>query len=274
MTLPMERADGPTLFGGGWAAQGPRVALQTAARTNRRWHAMRHATRLGTLVLADVVGIVGAMLLMVVVNPAAGFGQVGHRYDPTAGALARVAQAVVAVCSGLWVLRAYESGDTDHDLRRVVFGVSVGLLVLYWAMLWQDGGTLLDAYLPAVAIFGGSIWASRQLRQRVLRHVWPHSLEPARVLFVGSAREIEAVMQRRPFHGVHAVAPIAHLDLAHERAIHGSDAGVIESLLQASIHDHEIDTTLLCSQYTDDELSRIVGTADAAGCRVISLSRT
>jgi exopolysaccharide biosynthesis polyprenyl glycosylphosphotransferase len=81
-------------------------------------------------------------------------------------------------------------------------------------------------------------------------------------------------MQRSPFRGAHAVAPIAHLDLARDCAVLGGDADAMESLLQSAIHDHEIDTTLLCSQYSDDDLCKIVVTAEAAGCRVIALSRT
>ncbi len=49
--------------------------------------------------------------------------------------------------------------------------------------------------------------------------------------------------------------------------------GALDDLLQSTIHDHDVDTIVLCSQFSDAELLHIVGTSEAAGCRVISMSR-
>lgn len=262
----MDGAQHAGLRADGWIRFRPRIALQTSARANRRRHAARHLARLGLLLMLDTVGVLAAMGVMVLLNPVDGWGFIVRWNDPSIGAFSAVAQYVVALCSGLFLMNAYKEGDAVQDWGRVVPGVSVGLLVLHWPMIWNDAGALLHSFLPSIAVFGGTIWAVRQVSDWSLHRLWSQWAEPARALFVGTPAEVEYAMQRSPLRGPHALVPVAHLDLT-------STQDCLETQLQAAINDHEIDTTLLCSQFDDNALSRIVGTSEAAGCRVISLSR-
>lgn len=266
MSIPIDGTQHAGLRADGWMRFRPRLALQTSARANRRRHAARHLARLGLLLILDTVGILAAMSIMVLLSPVDGWGYIVRWNDPSIGALSAVAQYVVALCSGLFLMNAYKEGDAVQDWGRVVPGVSVGLLVLHWPMIWNDGGALLHSFLPGIAVFGGTMWAVRQISDWSLHRLSSQWAEPARALFVGTPAEVEYAMQRSPLRGPHALVPVAHLDLA-------STQEGLERELQAAIHDHEVDTTLLCSQFDDDALSRIVGTSEAAGCRVIALSR-
>jgi len=283
MTVPIERPDHVGASGDSWSVFWPRFALQSAARANRRRHATRHVARIVTLYLLDVLGVLGAMALMVLISPADGWGHVVRWDNPAAGALSVLAQNVVAVCSGLFLMNAYEEGDAVSDASRVALGVALGLLVLHWPMLWRDGAGFFTSYIPSVVVYAIAVWIVRRVSDRSLRVLWPSVIEPARAMFVGSAEEVEAVMQRCPLKGLHALIPVAQLDLARADRAPGAEDVVgigriglesLESRLQTAIRNHAIDTTLLCSQFDDDELSQIVGTSEAAGCRVIALSRT
>lgn len=282
MTLPAERSEPSTPpLATGWSAFWPRLRLQTSARHNRRRHATRRSLQLGTLLLLDVVGVLVAMLVMLAVDPSVGWGYVVRWNDPAAGVLSVLAQHVLAVLAGLLLTKAYVLDDAALEPGRVTLGVALGLLVLHWPMLWHDGGTFVTSYVPSVAVYATSAWLSRRAGERSLRALFPIVAEPARALFVGSLDEVESAMQRSPLKGPHAIVRVAALDLSHTALDHSHTARngngrarALESRLQAAIHDHDVDTTVLCSQFTDEELSQLVVTSEAAGCRVISVSRT
>lgn len=252
----------------------PRQELQSAARTNRRRHARRHLARLVTLAVLDAAGVGMALVAMLVIDPINGWGAVVRWSDPAASAISVFAQHVVAICSGLFLMKAYEEGDAVTDAGRLVPGVAIGLLVLYWSMLWHDSGTVFTAYIPTVALFATAIWVERVIGERLFRAaVWPSVLEPARGLFVGRLQDIEAAIRRGPHRGRHAVVAVAQLDVSRAVRAVSHRQGALDDLLQSTIYDHDVDTIVLCSQFSDAELLHIVGTSEAAGCRVISMSR-
>ncbi len=274
MSIPIDGTQHAGLRADGWIRFLPRLALQSSARANRRRHATRHVARLGTLFTLDAVGVLVGMTLMVLLSPVDGWGYIVRWNDPAAGGLSVIAQYVVALCSGLFLMNAYKEGDAVQDWGRVVPGAAVGLLVLHWPMLWNDGGALLTSYLPSIVAFGGSIWSVRRVSDWLLHVLWSRMAEPSRALFVGTPAEVEFAMQRSPMKGPHALVPVARLDLSHATPTDDdATADPLEQQLQAAIHDHDVDTTLLCSQFDDNALTRIVGTSEAAGCRVISFSR-
>lgn len=271
MTVTLKRSDlAPSEAEAPW----PRRELQSAARTNRRRHARRHLARLTTLFLLDGVGIGLALFAMLVIDPANGWGTVVRWNDPAATALSVLAQHVIAICSGLFLVRAYEEGDAVTDAGRVVRGVALGLLVLYWSMLWHDSRTVLSSYLPSVALFAAAVWVERLIGERLFRAAsWPSVLEPARGLFVGRTQDIEGAMRRGPLKGRHAVVAVAELDVSRVVRSVPHRHAALDSVLQSTIHDHDVDTVVLCSQFNDAELLHLVATSEAAGCRVISMSR-
>ncbi|MEO6445108.1 MAG: sugar transferase [Gemmatimonadaceae bacterium] len=252
----------------------PRRELQSAARTNRRLHARRHLARLVRLYLLDAAAVGLALFAMLVIDPANGWETVVRWNDPAASALSVLAQHVIVIFGGLFLMKAYEEGDAVADVGRLVPGVALGLLVLYWSMLWHDSHTFFSSYLPTVGLFAATVWVERMLSDRSFRVAsWPSVLEPARGLFVGRVQDIESAIRRGPLKGRHAVASVAQLDVS--RAMRGVShrLGSLDELLQATIHDHDVDTIVLCSQFSDAELLHIVETSEAAGCRVISMSR-
>lgn len=269
MTIPGERVDGIRARAEGWMGFLPRLALQSAARANRRRHATRHLTRLLTLYALDAFGVLVAMTVMMMISPREGWGHVVRWNDPAVGALSVFAQNVVAMCAGLFVMNAYHEGDAVQDAGRVVPGVALGLLVLHWPMIWHDGMSLFTSYLPSVAVYGLSVWFIRRVSDWTVHSLWSQMAEPSRALFVGSPEEIESEIRRSPMKGPHALIPVARIDLTGS-----GDVDDIASRLESLISKHDVDTTLLCSQFDDDALGKIVGTSEAAGCRVISLSRT
>jgi exopolysaccharide biosynthesis polyprenyl glycosylphosphotransferase len=257
----------------GWAVVWPRLGLQRAAHVNRKRHATRHAARLAMWYLLDVCGILAALTLVLIMRAADGWGQIVQWIDPAASALSVLAQSLVAVCSGLYLMRAYEDGDAVSDFSRVGPGVALGLLVLHWPMLWRDGASLFTSYVPSILIYSVMVWGARRVGARAMRTLWPRVIEPPRALFLGTSSEVQTAMLRTPRKGSHAIVPVAELDLSSARGAVRTGSMELDSLLQRVIQDNDVDTTLLCSQFDDVELSQIVGTSEAAGCRVISLSR-
>jgi exopolysaccharide biosynthesis polyprenyl glycosylphosphotransferase len=273
VTIPVDGAQHHSGRADGWIRLLPRLALQSSARANRRRHATRHLTRLGTLYLLDTVGVLLGMTLMMLLRPDEGWGHIVRWNAPGAGGVSVLAQYVVAVCAGLFLMNAYKEGDAVQDWGRVFPGAALGLLVLHWPMIWTDGGAVFRSYVPSVAAFGGAIWFVRRVSDWSLHLLWERVAEPSRALFVGTPAEVEFAMQRSPMKGPHALVPVARLDLSVSAGGTGGSADPLETQLQSAIHDHDVDTTLLCSQFDDDALTRIVGTSEAAGCRVISFSR-
>ncbi len=253
----------------------PRGDLQAAARTNRRLHARRQLAQLARLCLLDAAAVGFALFMMLVIDPTNGWGSVVRSNDPGASTFSIVAQHIIAIFSGLFLMKAYEEGDAATDFGRLLSGVALGLLVLYWSMLWQDWRTLFTSYLPTVALFASTVWVERLIgaRSRVLSSL-SSVFEPARGLFVGQTQDIKSAMQRGPLKGRHAVVSVAQLDVSRVTSRDMShDFGPLDDLLQSTIHDHDVDTIVLCSQFSDAELLHILGTSEAAGCRVISMSR-
>jgi len=251
----------------------PRWQLQSSAWTNRRRHAARNAARLASFFVLDATGVAVALLLLLVASPASGWGSVVRSYDPSAGWLSALAQHIVAVCAGLQLLKAYDEGDAVTDPRRVIPGVALGLLVLHWPSLWHDPMAFFTSYLPSVLLFGTAVWVERRVSDRSLRTLWRGGIEPARALFVGRTQDIEAAMHESPLSGPNAVAAVAHLDVSGIARLATDRYRSLESMLQSAIHDHAVDTIVLCSRFTDVELRHLVVTSEAAGCRVLSLSR-
>jgi exopolysaccharide biosynthesis polyprenyl glycosylphosphotransferase len=274
MTMPAERSEPSARFATGWSGVWPRVGLQTSARHNRRRHAARRSLRLGTLLLLDFVGVLVAMLGLLAIDPSAGWGHAVRWNDPAAGTLSILAQHVLAIMVGLLLTKAYVLDDAVLEPGRVSLGVALGLLVLHWPMLWHDAGTYTTSYILSLAVYATAVWLTRRLGERALRTIFPSVVDPARALFIGSHDEIEAAMQRSPLTGPHAIVRVAALDLARTGRNGNGRARTLESRLQAAIHDHDVDTTMLCSQFSDEELSQLVVTSEAAGCRVLSVSRT
>lgn len=255
-----------------WAPFWPRFALQSAARTNRRRHALRHATRLARWHLFDIVGVAAATSLTLAARAMSGNHDLLRWIEsPTTGVV--FAQCIIAVWSGLAVVRAYEDGDAKNSPSRVAFGVALGLLLLHWSLLWRDGTTVLTSYLPAVALFTACVWSARTLGCHLLEEYVPSVTQPARALMLGRPNDVAAAMLRSPLTGANGLVAVAQLDPAGIATV-GAGPLALESTLQTLIHEHDVDTTLLCGQFDDLELSQIVGTAEAAGCRVISMSRT
>jgi len=274
MTMPAERREPSARTATGWSGVWPRVGLQTSARHNRRRHAARRSLRLGTLLLLDSVGVFVAMLVLLAIDPSSGWGRVVRWSDPAAGTFSVLAQNVLAIMVGLLLTKAYVLDDAVLEPGRVTLGVALGLLVLHWPMLWHDGSTVLASYLLSLAVYATAVWMARRLGERSLRLLFPSVAEPGRALFIGSPDEIEAAMRCSPLTGPYAIARVAELDLSRVRQGTNGRARTLESRLQAAIHDHDVDTTVLCSQFSDVELSQLVVTSEAAGCRVISASRT
>ena len=273
MTMPLNTADRAIAQPENWTTFWPRFELQSTARVNRRRHATKHVARLLRWYMFDSVGICISVLLISAMQPISGWGHIMEWSNPSFGIWSIVAQSVLAVCSGLFLVHAYDDGDAVCDFGRVVLGVALGLLVVHWSLVWQHGMTVFTSYIPCLVVFSSLVWGARRYGNRLLSVVWPNLIEPARALFVGSAAEVAAALQQNPLKGSHALLRVAEIDPAIETGESGGAHSPLDTRLQSAIYDHDVDTTLLCSQFGDDQLSQIVGMSEATGCRVLSLSR-
>ncbi len=278
MTVPLERIE-RGIPRAPWRSEPatvapPRRVLQNDARSNRRRHAMRRTAQLASLSALDAAGIAIALFCFSLARMIVGVNEPLPWMEPGASLISVVVQSVVAVFVGLVLMGAYEEGDAQHDTGRVAAAVALGLLFVNWSLIWRQHSAIFTSYVPSVLVYATSIVLVRRRGIAWIQRHWPRATQHGRTLFVGRPTEVQAAMERTPLKGPNALQPVAQLDIGSTHAMNGTTAQSPTDLLQKAIHEFSIDTTVLCSRFDDDELAQIVGTAEAAGCRVIALSRT
>jgi exopolysaccharide biosynthesis polyprenyl glycosylphosphotransferase len=188
-------------------------------------------------------------------------------------------QVAVAVALGLLVFDNYGRGRRRRDARSLVAGSTLGLALVFWARLWGDGADAAGfvGFVAAAAALGGLFVAERSAIQFVVvRRLWGEELQPLRALVVGSAAFARRV--RADATGADAataaagITVVGHVDVAESGAAAEDALGGVGDLVWLVQH-HAVDTLLLDDGVDDALFADLLHIGDAAGCRVVALSR-
>ncbi|MFL5560590.1 MAG: exopolysaccharide biosynthesis polyprenyl glycosylphosphotransferase [Gemmatimonadaceae bacterium] len=251
------------------------IVLQRRARLAVRRHLLRGATRTGILLLVDALTLLAARASLHAIRDIAALGS---RAAEAAGALVPRGtfpplQFLAAIVLGLVVRGAYGAGDRRRDSGRVIAGTALGLGLIFWSRVWNDGidgFTLLGFAMAAISI-GGALVIERLIIDRVVMRFRPASVDAPRTLLVGTpsdtgaARAHPALSDRRDFHLV------AQLDAT--AVGFGETVDVTERLVTV-IAREAIDTVVLCGYFETSPLRELIDVSDAAGCHLFSLPRS
>lgn len=252
----------------------PRTVLQQSAHRNRQVHAYRAYLRVFGLFVLDCVGIaavIGALRIAPPLVQALGMQRWLHLEVWSSIAMV---QTICALCTGLFLLGCYAGGDPRRDANRLASGSILGLLIMLWNPLWSDFTGVVGVALVSAVVFVSSVVLWRWAADRGRKWARPAEENPVPALLIGSRWETSLAKHSWAFNGEHAFLPVACVDpsIASGTEGHSSTNYGFDELPDV-IAKHDIDTVVLCGQLDDTSLSRVVISAEAAGCRVMSYSR-
>jgi exopolysaccharide biosynthesis polyprenyl glycosylphosphotransferase len=184
---------------------------------------------------------------------------------------------VVALLVGLAVAGTYARGDHRRDAKRVLAGVALGTALALWHSLWiRDFAAFIVHYGLAVAVVGGALVGTRLLIDRIvaLLNGWVRPAE--RVLFVGDPSDRDTadasaqllLKERMEFVG-----------WVINDATNGNGNGNGRAALGTAedfwrvLRDVHVDTVILSGAFDDELFDLIVEASQAAGCRLLAVSR-
>jgi len=252
----------------------PRTMLQRSAQRNRMSHALRAFVRVSLLLLGDIAALAITMELLAWSSQVTlGFGLEHLLHLDTWVATPRV-ETIVAICSGLFLAGTYRGGDPRRDANRQASGIGLGLLMGLWQWLWSNFAYMIGSVLVGAVALITAVVLLRWAANRAFMWMRPGKRTPFRTLLIGS--DVEAAQFQKsmlttdgvPFPSVARLDPSFRSRASDDRA----DCYGIDDLPTA-IAEHEVCTIVLCGQLDDVILSHLMRFADAAGCRVLSLSR-
>lgn len=251
----------------------PQTVLQHSAHRNRMAHTVRAAVRVGGLMALDIVGIsIVVELLRRTHEITFSRGMdLWWRLDTVVGATP--IQWIAALCTGIFLAGAYNGGDARRDPNRLARGIGLGLLIAVWQALWGSFMFLAWSTALTAASFTVVLVLLRFAADQLVQHVFPQVREKSTILLIGTHEEIELARQAGEDNG--GWSPAACLDPTVSHREHSgrmSSYGIDD--LPVAIAAHAIDTILLCGHLEDRVLTHVVIAAEAAGCRVLSPSRT
>ena len=247
------------------------IVLQRRARESTRDHLRRALVRVTVLASVDAGVVLLARELLHLVRDRAGFGAMAAQGTMTLiprGSFPTV-QLLAAMALGLAATGNYGPGDRRRDLPRALAGSTLGLVLLFWTRVWREPVAALLA-LGVSILFGGiAIGLGRLVVERIVRRLRPVSAYATRALVLGSADAARRALECAALRDGAEFRPIGFLDANDPPApdaLGGFDA------LVPTVDAHEVDTIVLAGHIGDKDFMRVVSTADAAGCHVLSLS--
>ena len=239
-----------------------------------RRHVVRDVVRISVLATGDLIVLVLLLLtLRILRDPAlvgAGIAGLMTRLIPL-GALP-VAQVLPAVILGLTVLGNFGANDRRRDGGRLVAGVSLGLLLPFWAYVWSNFAPfVIPGYFVLAGVAGTALILERQLIDRLVRAVRPVSPVAAHALLVGGPEDCERARKHPALADTREYAIVGTLDPASL-----SKAGGVRQVarLAQTIDRHQVDTLFLTGPLDDDLFAMVLEAANIGGFEVFALARS
>lgn len=250
------------------------IVLQRRARVAVRRHLLRGAARTLVLIAIDALTLVGIREALQLVRDAGALGSVAaHAANALIprGTFPPI-QFLTAIMLGLIVRGAYGPGDRRRDGSRVIAATALGLGLIFWERVWQDGMggyTLVGFAIAAVAI-GGSLFLERLAVDRLVMRFRPSSVDAPRTLLVGAPADTAAARAHPGLADHREFNLVAELDATAVSV--GEAVDVTERLVTVIARD-AVDTVVLCGHFDTAPLRELIDVSDAAGCHLFSLPR-
>jgi exopolysaccharide biosynthesis polyprenyl glycosylphosphotransferase len=165
----------------------------------------------------------------------------------------------------------YGPGDRRRDIQRLYLAVTLATGLSLWNDLWWGSVVVVAGQFISTAIaFGTILVIARLAIDRVIMRYW-HRPNRARTLLVGPAEECERILRGRVLTKHTGFDVIGFVDTAMPPAprAYGQLAD-----LDTILYQECVDTIVLCGQMTERRLTRVVRTAVAAECHVLSRVRS
>jgi len=180
-------------------------------------------------------------------------------------------QFATAVLFGLALAGNYGPGDRRHDVRRLLWGVSIGAAFPFWAALWSHGVPMTVAeYLGTTLLFWALLTLERATVHQLAAHFLPES-ESIRTLVVGSAPECEAVMASSMFSSGRDYHVAGFVDVRLPAAPHA--LGHVTDFVHV-LQQTRADAVVVCGHLSDMRFHEVVDAAIAAGTQILAVPRS
>jgi exopolysaccharide biosynthesis polyprenyl glycosylphosphotransferase len=181
-------------------------------------------------------------------------------------------QYALALVLGLIVTGNYGAGDRRRDAARLFWGCALATALPLWAPLWDRGlGLVAVQYSVTAIVVWLGVVAIRFGIDAVDARIVRRTPASARTILIGTARECADLASRSAFapRGDHLVLGI--VDTAPIPSP-GALGGLTD--LPILIHEHRVETAVICGHLSDAELHEVVDQSITAGCHVFSVPRT
>ncbi|HJU66302.1 MAG TPA: sugar transferase [Gemmatimonadaceae bacterium] len=252
---------------------GDGIDLNARAFKNIRTHFRRSAVRITVLLLADSLAFLALRTVLRAMRNAPWAGEETRalvNWLFAQGYLGGL-QFAAALLVGLVVMGTYRAGDYRHDTWRLFLASALGVALPLWPGLW-GAEPLLTVGRYALTLL--AVWTSlaivRTMVELLVRKFSPRRRTAPRTILVGSSPECMD-MHRRPAllyrYGLNVLGYVDVEDPASSDAL-----GSLRDL-ERVVHDHQIDTVVLCGFGNEDTVLRVVHTATRAECEVLAVDR-
>jgi len=181
-------------------------------------------------------------------------------------------QYALALVLGLIVTGNYGAGDRRRDAVGLLWGCALATALPLWAPLWERGlGLVAAQYSVTTVVVWLGLVAIRFGIDAVDARIVNRAPASSRTILIGAAPECADLASRRAFapRGDHlVVGAVDTAEVPSRRALGGL------SDLPSLIHQHGVETVVICGHLTDAELHDVVEQSITAGCHVFSVPRT
>ena len=251
-----------------------RLDLTRGAPQIIRRHLARTVVRFSVLLTGDALALLGLRWVLQGARDLLWFG------SPVSSVLNRIippdalplVQFLPAVLLGLVVLDTYGASDRRRDAARLIAGVTFGLVLPFWAYLWNGSSILaIPGFLLLVTATAVVLMLERYLIDRAVRALAPVGRGVANALLVGRPQDTRRAMVYPVLADTREFSIRGVLDPDELQGINGES---MVSRLSHTIKRHHADTLVLAGPLGDERFSAILDAASAAGCQVFALTRS
>lgn len=252
--------------------------LTQRAGQNRRRHEVRVAGRLAGLVALDLAAFLLLRSALHVMR--AGWVSLSWlqplvdrvMYEGFLGGW----RFFVALLVSLIATGNYGAGDRRRNVGRILLASTVATSLVLWASLWQNpiGLTLLQ-FCSTVALTTASVALTRLGGDHLLRRTPLTRGASLRTILVGAPSPCTRMWARLEggHGGLEVVGYVDSRDSVEDPEYSRAPLGGLAELAKL-IHEHGVDTVLLCGHLDDSALARVVNAAVPVECRVLTGART
>ena len=250
------------------------IALQETAAASVRRHMLRDLRRVGTLLAADLLTLIGLRVVLRAARDRALFGsQVAEplRLLIPSGTLP-TAQILLAVMLTLLVLGAYGAGDRRRAASRIVLGSFIAVALVFWHTLWTSfAPAVLAGYFLSAGAGALAFVVERWLVDLGVRTVRRSAGNRQRTLVVGPA---DAARRTARYGTVKRELGLTVTGFIDVDAVPARDAlGGLDRLVEV-IHGQRIETIIVNGEIDPEQFRTVVDIGTSAGCRILSVPRS